>query len=128
MKYMLKFFLKFVISFVVLFLVSYLIHTTATTYFIRKNYTNIIDEFYLFNGVFTLVFITILAILGKRYKDQIGFIFLVISFFKIGIFLGLIKLNYIQINENLFLDFFIPYLICLTIEIYIVTKLVNSYN
>ncbi len=106
--------------------VSYFAHKTSADHiFLSKNIA-IINLSYLFNAVFTFLFTIAIILLSKKYKDQIGFIFLAGSFVKTGIFLAIIKLNKLEIDKNVFLDFFIPYTICLLLEVYVVSKVLKT--
>ncbi|MBQ0735299.1 hypothetical protein [Aquimarina celericrescens] len=123
---MLQKIIRFVALFVIVVGGSYFVHhTIAYRVFSSKN-INIINLSYLFNASFTFLFTTTIILLSNKYKDQIGFIFLVGSFVKTGIFLALIKVNNIEIDKNVFLDFFIPYGICLILEVYYVSKMLKS--
>ncbi len=105
---------------------TYFLHKTiASQAFLSEN-LDIINLAYLFNAGFTFLFTTTIILLSKKYKDQIGFIFLAGSFIKTGIFLALIKVNNVEIDKNVFLDFFIPYIICLILEVYYVSRMLKS--
>ncbi|OED35802.1 hypothetical protein AB832_06040 [Flavobacteriaceae bacterium (ex Bugula neritina AB1)] len=80
----------------------------------------------MFNGVFTILLTSAIFILSKRLKDQLGLIFLGGSLVKMGAFLAIIKLENLQIDKNVFLDFFVPYFLCLVLEVYYISKLLNS--
>ncbi|GAA4279485.1 DUF6168 family protein [Aquimarina mytili] len=117
---------KFVVPFAIIVLGSYFIQIMITNrYFLNAN-SDVIRLSYLFNAVFTLLFISTIIFLSKKYKDQIGFIFLAGSFIKTGAFFIVLRLNEIEINKNAFLDFFIPYIICLILEVYYISKILRS--
>ncbi len=64
--------------------------------------------------------------LRKKFKDQIGFIFLAGSFVKLGVFVAITKLSSIEVDKSVFLDFFTPYVISLVLEVYYVSKILNE--
>ncbi len=123
---MLQKIIRFIGLFILVVIGGYLTHKTIANQVFSSQNIDIINLSYIFNAGFTFLFTVTIILLSKKYKDQIGFIFLVGSFVKTGIFLALIKLNNIEINKNVFLDFFIPYLICLILEVYYVSKILKS--
>jgi len=116
--------IRFLIPFLVILGVTYLIHKTILDRFF--NPVELINLSYGFNAIFTLVFTGVLIFLSKKNKDQLGFIFLIGSFVKIGLFLFIFTLYNINIQKSTFIDFFIPYAICLILEVYYVSKVLNS--
>ncbi len=126
---MLQNLVRFTMFFIIIVLGGYLAHKALIiNHFVVGRNIEIVNLSYKFNAAFTFVFTLTIILLSKKYKDQIGFIFLVGSFVKTGIFLALIKMNNIEINKSAFLDFFIPYLVCLSLEIYYIAKLLNNHK
>ncbi|WP_299213060.1 hypothetical protein [uncultured Aquimarina sp.] len=123
---MLQNLVRFTILFILIVLGGYLAHKSIINHFFAGENIEIVDLSYKFNAAFTFAFTSTIILLSKKYKDQIGFIFLAGSFVKTGIFLALIKMNNIEIDKSVFLDFFIPYLVCLSLEIYYIAKLLNN--
>ncbi len=123
---MLQKIIRFISLFILVVIGGYLTHKTIANQVFSSQNIDIINLSYIFNAGFTFLFTVTIILLSNKYKYQIGFIFLVGSFVKTGIFLALIKLNNIEINKNVFLDFFIPYLICLILEVYYVSKILKS--
>lgn len=83
---------------------------------------------YKFNVGITLLFTTTIILASARLKDQLGFIFLAGSFVKIGLFLYLAQTLGFELSKSNFLEFFIPYLGCLLIEIYFVTRILKEID
>ncbi|MCK8523299.1 hypothetical protein M0D21_17090 [Aquimarina sp. D1M17] len=125
---MLKEILLFLFLFVVIVIGGYFIHTEIIKSFSLDRNDKIIDLSYLFNGAFTIVFTVGTLLVRKRFKDLIGFIFMGGSLIKIGGFIAITKFNDIEINKNVFLDFFIAYLICLILEVYYFSRILKSIN
>ncbi len=121
-----KNFVHFLFLFVIIIIGGYFIHTSVVNYFSLKRNTDIINFSYIFNGIFTLIFTLVIIGLSKKFKDQLGFIFMAGSLVKIGIFLVISNLSGFDINKNVFLDFFIAYAICLALEVYCVSKILNT--
>ncbi len=121
---MLQKLVRFIVLFAIVVGVSYTTHKLVAEY-VSSNNIAIINLSYLFNAVFTFLFTSAIILLSKKYNDQIGFIFLAGSFVKTGIFLAVIKLNNLEIDKNVFLDFFIPYVICLILEVYYVSRILK---
>ncbi len=107
---------------------SYLIHKGIIDYFSLHRNIDMIDLSYVFNTLFTAVLTSGIILVSKKYKDQLGFIFMAGSLLKIGVFLAVIKLNDFEMNKNVFLDFFIAYVICLVLEVFFVSKILNRSN
>ncbi|WP_405208834.1 DUF6168 family protein [Aquimarina sp. LLG6339-5] len=123
---MIKNLLSFLSIFLLVLLVVYGVHIWVGSFFSINNNPAIINLSYIFNAVYTIILITAILILRKKFKDQIGFIFLAGSFIKLGVFVAITKLNGIVMDKSVFLDFFIPYVISLILEVYYVSKILNS--
>ncbi|WP_160114153.1 hypothetical protein [Aquimarina sp. AU119] len=121
-----KNFVRFLFLFVIIIIGGYFTHTSIVNYFSLERNTDIINFSYVFNGIFTLIFTSSIIVLSKKFKDQLGFIFMAGSLVKIGVFLLISNLNNLDINKNVFLDFFIAYAICLALEVYCVSKILNT--
>lgn len=118
--------LRFLLLFVMILVGSYFIHTATLNYFSLNSNTSIINISYVFNGVFAVILILGVILIRTKFKDQIGFIFLAGSFIKLVVFVGMTKLMDIEINKTIFLDFFIPYAICLILEVYYISKILKQ--
>ncbi|SHI93948.1 DUF6168 family protein [Aquimarina spongiae] len=125
---MLKELLRFIFIFLVVVVGGYFIHMGMVTSFSLDRNQGIINFSYVFNGIFTLLFVIGILVFSNKFKDQIGFIFMGGSLVKIGLFIGISKLNNMDIDKNVFLDFFVAYLICLILEVYFVSRILKSVN
>jgi len=116
----------FLIVFPSALLTCYFVHIQVIDHFDLGNNSRFLRISYVFNGVFTILLTSTIFILSKRLKDQLGLIFLGGSLVKMGVFLVTAKLENLQIDKNVFLDFFIPYFLSLILEVYYISKLLNS--
>jgi len=94
----------------------------------NENEADIVKFSYLFNFAFTYFLILNIILFQKILNDKLGFVYLGVSMFKFAIFFFLIKNKNIEINKSDFLLFFIPFVLCLGIEIFYVSKILNSLN
>ena len=125
---MLKELLRFLFIFLVVVVGGYFIHLGIVTSFSLDRNLEIINFSYVFNGIFTLLFVVGILVFSNKFKDQIGFIFMGGSLVKIGLFIGISKLYDMDIDKNVFLDFFVAYVICLILEVYFVSRILKSVN
>lgn len=92
---------------------------------------NKIIESYLINITTAVILYYIIDKHKAKFKDNVGFIFMLSSFFKFGLFFIFINSSYKAdgITTRLeFLTFFIPYSICLIIETHALIKLLNKLD
>lgn len=119
---------SFLLLFGIVLCVSFALHVGLETDFFFAPISELLGFSYKFNFGITFLFTVTLIVLSKRFEDQLGYIFLAGSALKLAIFILLAKLKDFEIDKNVFFDFFIPYLICLGLEIYVVAKLLNGLN
>jgi len=84
---------------------------------------------YIFNAALAILIYIALYYLRKEQESNLGFIFMTGSFFKFGIFFLVFYPGYKldgEIQRVEFATFFIPYAICLIIEVYFLVKLLNN--
>lgn len=80
---------------------------------------------YLFNGVFTITVFTTLLILRKKHMDSLGFFFLggsLLKFILFFIFFFPVYKTNGGIDTIEFAEFFIPYGLCLFLEVFVLVK------
>lgn len=118
--------LRFLCVFLVILVVSYIAHTYIISHFSIHSNSYILHLSYLFNGLYTLLLTSVIILLSKKLKDQLGFIFLVGSFMKIGVFLAILAINSLEIDKNVFKDFYIPYAISLIVEVYSISRILKT--
>ncbi|WP_109301980.1 hypothetical protein [Aquimarina sp. AU474] len=123
---MLKDLFRFLFIFAIIIIGAYSLHVWILNAFSLNGNMKVIHLSYIFNGIFTLLFTSGIVLVSKKFKDQVGFIFMAGSLFKIGVFIAITKLNNLEIDKNVFLDFFVAYLICLILEVYYVSRILNS--
>lgn len=83
---------------------------------------------YSFNLIFTIPVMIIMILMFKFLKRYIGFIFLGLGFIKVLSFLIYTKINAIDINRDNFLLFFVPYMVCIFVEVLVLSRLLNRAN
>ncbi|WP_121666149.1 DUF6168 family protein [Mesonia aquimarina] len=88
----------------------------------------LIDFSYKFNVGITLLFTITIFLLSQKLKDQLGFVFMVGSFIKIALFLLWLKTSAISVDKSTYMHFFIPYFLCLIVEIFYVSKILRNIN
>jgi hypothetical protein len=92
-------------------------------------YSKLLPINYLFNLVVTLVFFWLLLRAKKKNQNHLGVIFLYSSLIKFLLFFLFIYPNLGEFNgvkSAEFASFFIPYALSLSLEIYFLSKLLNS--
>lgn len=107
---------------------TYLIHFTVFQNLYPERSLDLVNFAYKFNVGITLLFTTTIILASEQLKEQLGFIFLLSGFIKLGIFLYLIKTSQHDIDKSVFLHFFIPYVVCVVLEIIYIIKLLNKAN
>ncbi len=117
---------RFLVLFFIILISTYAIHIGIINFFSLNRNMEMINLSYFFNAVFTMLLTSGIILGSKKFKDQLGFIFMWGSLVKLGVFLAIIKLSNFEMNKNVFLDFFVAYLICLFLEVYYVSRILNS--
>lgn len=117
-------------SFLLLFCagLSYYIHATIFSYLVPEGSFGFINFVYKFNFGITFIFTSTIILASQQLKEQLGFIFMVSGMVKLGIFLYLAKTSDFEINKSTFIHFFIPYVLCVILEILYVIKILNKSN
>lgn len=107
---------------------SYGIHLTAINYYFPAGTVELVNFAYKFNIGITLLFTSTIILASEHLKEQLGFIFLVSGMVKLGIFFYLIKSSDFVLSKAVFLHFFIPYALCIVVEIFYISKILNRTN
>jgi hypothetical protein len=108
--------------------VTYGLHYAAFQYLQPEGSLDLLNFAYKFNVGITLLFTSTIILASEQLKEQLGFIFLLSGFIKLGIFVYLIKTSQHVIDKTVFLHFFVPYVVCVILEIIYVIKLLNNVN
>lgn len=87
-----------------------------------------LDFSYSFNFALSFLLMILLILLRRKAKDQLGFVFLLSSSLKIGIFLLCLKYLGVDLEKKLLPIFFIPYVFCLIAEVWLAASLLKNYN
>lgn len=124
---MLQHLLKFPLLLLLVVGVAYGLHIYLNEIFFSAP-QDLINFSYKFNTGITFIFTTSIILASDKLKDLLGFIYLAGGFVKLAIFMYLIKTSGMTISKSVFLHFFIPYVICVIVEIYYVIKLLNAAN
>lgn len=124
--------LKHLLRFSFLLLLSTGITYALHVYFYKQISSHdlmpLINFAYKFNIGITFLFGSTIIFASEKLKDQLGFIFLAGIAVKLGIFVFLIKTSGFDIGKEVFLHFFIPYVVCVVIEIVYVIRILNGAN
>lgn len=108
--------------------ITYLIHYRVFSWLDLPGSSDLINFAYKFNIGITFLFTSTIIMASEHLKEQLGFIFLVTGFVKLGLFLFLIKTSDHAIDKSVFLHFFIPYVVCVVLEIIYVIRILNDAN
>jgi len=84
---------------------------------------------YFINTILVILIFIFLYFFRHKYKEQLGFLYMIGSFVKFIFFFLFFYPSYHKdgsISKVEFLTFFTPYIICLVIETYYLIKLLNS--
>lgn len=125
---MLQHLFKFSMLLLVFAGMSYVIHISVYNYLFPDGEHDLVNFAYKFNIGITFLFTTTIIFASDRLKEQLGFIFLASGFIKLGIFIFLIKTSDFPMDKSVFLHFFIPYVVCVIVEIFYVIKILNNAN
>ena len=94
---------------------------SSLAFYLQSDSQNVSDESlhfsYIFNLSFTLLFTDLIIILNKKLGQYLGFVFLGQMTLKIILFLFLKKFYIAGTFELAWQVFFLPYLICLLLEV-----------
>lgn len=120
--------MRFILVLPVAIVGLYLAHHWAMRSFFPKKDLEFLQFSYKFNLGITLLFTSTLMLVGKKMQDQIGFIFLAEGMVKIGLFLYLTKTLQIAVDKSNLIDFFLPYLGCLLVELFFVLRILKQLD
>lgn len=120
--------LKFTLYLFFLSGIIYLIHSAVYPSLNTDVSQEMINFAYKFNVGITLLFTSSIILASEYLKHQLGFIYLISGVVKLGIFLFLIKSLGFDTDKSVFLHFFIPYVVCVVLEIIWIVKILNAAN
>ena len=123
--------IDFSIKLLVVLVIVFGLHI-ATLHFLEKPlFEDKITLSYVVNAIMAIIIFLVLFKLKTKYKDQLGFLFLFGSTFKFAVFFLLFykafKLDGI-VTKLEFASFFIPYMLCLLIETFSLSKWLNKMD
>ena len=107
---------------------SYAAHYAIITFVYEGHPLDLVNFAYKFNIGITFLFTSTIILVSDRLKEQLGFIFLISGAVKLGIFVYLIKSSEFDLDKSVFLHFFIPYALCIVVEILYISKILNRTN
>lgn len=113
-----------IISIIVFFIQISILYAKQASIF-----SNYIIQAYIFNVSISLIALVLIFFLSKKYRDQLGYIFLTISLCKFLFFFLIFKPIYKAdgvISTDEFFSFFTPYLTCLISTSYILSRFLNN--
>lgn len=111
-----------------LFLVLYVIHIYLLLPLFDSVEKEFIDFSYLYNFLSTFIIVQIILGISIYSKDFLGFIFLLLSPVKLLLFIYMSNKYGFELERSVFLQFFLPYLIGLFIELYLIIQLLKEDN
>lgn len=120
--------LKFTLIFSFIIGLAYILQVKFLFPVENDNEAVLVKFSYLFNFAFTYFLMLNIIIFQKILKDKLGFVYLGVSMLKFALFFFLIKNKNIEFDKSDFLLFFIPFFLCLGIEIFYVSRILNSIN
>ena len=110
-------------------LVAFGAHILALNYFELPLFDNKIILAYVINLILAIIIFATLHKLKDKFKEQLGFLFIAGSFLKFIVFFivfyGTYKADGV-IKKPEFAAFFVPYILCLTIETFSLAKWLNK--
>lgn len=107
---------------------SYGLHFAALSFLKTEISLELVNFAYKFNIGISLLFTSTTILMSDKLKDQLGFIFLISGAVKIGIYIFLINSSEHTLDKSVFLHFFIPYVVCVVVEILYIIKILNRTN
>ena len=121
-------FLRFILKITTYLTIIFAIHVSILAFFKKPLFENQLLLAYLINLVLAIVIFKALLFFRKKSNDYLGYVFMYGSFFKFLLFFLFLypKYNIKPGNsKEEFITFFVPYLICLIIEIKSLINLLN---
>lgn len=120
-----NFHLKLLITLIVVFL----IHIGVLNFSKLPLFENKIVLSYIVNFILASIIFNVIYSFREKQKENLGFIFIGGSLFKFVVFF-LVFYPFFKANGNIdkleFLSFFVPYIICLFLETFALSKLLNK--
>ena len=112
-------------------IVTYFIYIWILNYIQSTILHNQIVLAYSINTVLAIAIMLSMFLLKKKFKDQLGFIFMFGSFLKFGCFFIFFYPMFNSdgnVTRNEFFSFFIPYVICLVSETLTTIRILNKLD
>lgn len=126
-----KLFVKSVFAIICLSFVSYFIYI----WILQVTQTDVLNSqillAYIINTILAIGILSTLFYFRQKFKDQLGFIFMIGSFIKFGFFfIFFYPIYHLDgvITRSEFLSFFMPYVICLIAETVASIRLLNRLD
>ena len=126
---MLKAILKFSSFLVIVLSVVFAMHLLVLYLLELSLFADRIVTSYIVNLILAVVIYAVMLLLKEKFLNQLGFIFMFGSFFKFIVFFIVLYPFYKAdgiITKTEFASFFIPYVVCLIIEISSLSKWLNK--
>lgn len=106
----------------------YLLHSQLLGSDLSGNEFELLKFSYIFNFAFSYLLLSNFIIFRKKLLGFIGFIFLGSGVIKFGLFFFLARSSNYELGRSDFLLFFVPFVICLLVEIFYITRVLNRAN
>ena len=108
--------------------VSYGLHYALLSFTDSEIPMELVNFGYKFNVGITLLFTSTIILASDLLKEQLGFIYLITGAVKIGVFVYLIRTLDYEVDKSVFLHIFVPYVVCVVVEIIYIIKILNRIN
>lgn len=108
--------------------VAYAVHHAVFTFLHPNEPLDLVNFSYKFNVGISLLFTSSMILASEHLKEQLGFIFLITGMVKLGLYAYLIKSSGFDMDKSVFLHFFVPYVVCIVVEIIYISKILKRTN
>jgi len=124
-------FIRFAIRATVVLAVAFFIHIAVLKFFELPLFENKIVLSYVVNLILVVVIFGLLYLSRKKFKDQLGFLFIAGSALKFGVFF-VVFYPFYKLDDHIssleFAAFFVPYGLCLILETISLVKWLNKLD
>ena len=120
---------RFFILITIASVITFVIHISILNWIGLPLFNNKIIFSYLLNNFQTILIFFLLLKLRKKFLDSFGYLFLISSFFKFTLFFTTLYGHYQEdgeLQKAEFFAFFVPYSVCLTLEIISLIKVLEN--
>lgn len=124
-------FIRFVVSVLLAFLLVFALHITILYFLKQFLFQSEIVSSYIINALLVIAVFGLLYFFRNKFKNQLGFLFLFGSALKFAVFFIVFFPIYKSdgvITKQEFYAFFVPYILGLILETYLLSKWLNKLS